>query len=417
MAREEAFGWRISEQLQLAVIEQSHHLGVPMELYVDELRRVRGKGRSAISEILAATKPADVPSATLGLSNVLGYLREPGLKAYVRESMKAALGELKDGPEKVEAAGILEADDLREGLAAAKKAASPESMDSAEIVKKHLDRWSDRQDLWVYAGVADTLISTYGLTDRLEKEASKLLDADEFQDSNMNSYHILAMEVLRNRRAAQRNTIDVAVQFLRKSAPKWEGNLTIDQDVQAFSLLHTLDPTNRLDYEGGLARALERRVERDHVRRIPMLIEDRQFFAIFLDYYSVMRHWGLPTDREPESMEGMLEVTREEARVEIGKWQQEGGSIPAPLVTVSGRQTIGARFLLIGRCLGELTRDGQSDLQVHLRKFDHAAEVAIYDLLDMFTTLPDAPSGLKELFEIYRSRFDTRPPRAAAART
>jgi len=206
---------------------------------------------------------------------------------------------------------------------------------------------------------------------------------------------------------APREIEKAAFAYLTAGHPRWEPSLTPTVNLRVFQMLERLDPDNHERYRDRRAQWEYLKVEFDHQQRLPVLLDQKRFFDVFLDYWLGMSDWGLPTDESALRDLGIerFNAPAEERRRVVENWLHGGGKLPPPWGIVQGRRAVSGAFVFLGQFVFSPPLVADADLADVRRMFNDAAYSALPDLFRMVVALPRLPTALGELVGRFEGRF------------
>jgi hypothetical protein len=198
--------------------------------------------------------------------------------------------------------------------------------------------------------------------------------------------------------------------YLEKGVTQWEGRITADAAVDVYKLLARLDPNGMSKYLAEVQKWEYVRLHREHLKRIPELAKNGQFFILFQDYWNAMRFWGLATDTSAKELRPLLVMSPAERRGVATEWKRAAGRVPTPLVRRGSEIYIVAEFLRLGICLFSPPNDTDDDFNRGREQLNAAAGAALPMLLTAVVALPGLPEAIKELIARHRRSVEQFTP-------
>jgi hypothetical protein len=191
--------------------------------------------------------------------------------------------------------------------------------------------------------------------------------------------------------------------FLREHIYGFSTLLSAEMNSQAFGELKSAFPHERERFEGEQKRWNSHRLYRDSLRRLPEMLQQGRYFALFSYFANILSSWDLPFTGEQE----VLAVPKgaEGARQLIDEWMQDPGPQFQPIMGPAHARTVNYRFLRTGRCLWEPPIDAQEVHDTDRRRFDELARAGLDDLMAMTVKVPGLPDDMRKVFREYANRF------------
>ncbi len=97
--------------------------------------------------------------------------------------------------------------------------------------------------------------------------------------------------------------------YLRTAVQKTEGASAADENTRVYMILSQLFPNERGGYLSEAVKWQGVHLHREHLRRLPDMVRQGQFFLIFQDHFRWMEFWGLRTELAREDLPIRLNVT------------------------------------------------------------------------------------------------------------
>ena len=395
------FGPGLRQQLAFMVIIRARAAPVDLTEFVEELLGPDGTGSTGLARLLAGlTAEAFCGAALRFLEVAQAGAPTAQLEARVRAALVPAVENLPDS-ERAEAEALLDVSALRDQLRQGERV-SPVSI---------IEAWRHRRHLWTYAWVLELLLNEGHQTTEALSESLALIRRDASLDQ-FSTYFFLALRLGQSPQgervaAAHRELGEAAFAYLTAGHPRWEPSLTPVVNLRVFQVLERLDPDNHERYRVRRAQWEYLKVEFDHQQRLPVLLDQKRFFDVFLDYWLGMSDWGLPTDESAFRDLGIerFNAPAEERRRIVGNWLHGGGKLPPPWGIVQGRRAVSGAFVFLGQFVFSPPLIADADLADVRRMFNDAAYSALPDLFRMVVALPRLPTALKELVGRFEGRF------------
>lgn len=397
------FGPGLRCMLAMAAIDTSHHLEVDLTPFLRELAEPGVGGESAIERLFDEADPAQVRECAQRYLNAASSSPDEAFGDAIVQVVAAACDRLPPGPEKDDVAALLELKALE------KKAAMGESIDPLAT----LAAWGGRKGLREYCRLLLVMVRDGYYNAEIRAESLRVLQRDPAQDA-YNGYILLASAVLR--REGERGEWQIPWRYLKAAIPTWEGTLVSETTIRIYQQLRARDRRNHT-YEKKVIFWQERKLERDHLKRLPALAREGKFFLIFLEYFVSMSEWGLRTDPPPDVFWNRYYTTPDERANQVDAWRQSGGVVPAAILKREHGAILNGEFLCLGHFLFspplELDRKFNADRQ----SFDLAAHEGFASLVAMIINLPEFPSSIRNQLVRHSERLTrfSAPPELTAA--
>ena len=407
VALQEDFDPRLRHEMSLLVLAHTHHLGVDLEPFLEDLLAPEVSGATFLAGFLETLPPSAACTQILGLLNASDSRAHPETAARVRAVVDSLAPRLSDPDAARLAVSLIQMNDLAEAVAAGR----PVDFDA------QLAAWADRRDLWPYPSLLRHALQA-GAGPGLGREAAALLERDA--TDNVNTYHLLAL-TLASRSSQPLQPGDdrrSAVRYLKGSIGRWESASSAEHNLGVYQTLLRLDPSDRARYEEQILRWHTVQIERDHLQRFPEMAQQGLFFLIFLEYFRTMLFWGLPLDLSPDDYQAHIRIPGGAKLARVNEWKAAGARVPAPIHSVERRHVLSAEFLYLGESLFTAPNDRDPGLAPERDAFNEAAKGSLEDLLRLIVGLPGLPPAISGLLRSYSGRLYrySLPPDAVALR-
>jgi hypothetical protein len=396
IALEQDFGAGFKHEISLLVLAHSHHLRTDLGTFLQDLLSPASEGGSFLASFLKGLPLEKLPDQFLQLLNASNPRVSTEISGEIRRTLVSSAETIPEGGVKREVRSLLEIHLLGE------RVRSGEAFDFAG----ELHHWTDRKDLWLYGSLLHLLLDHGYVTPEVVGESVALLHREPGKDT-FNAYHLLAFSLLSRvleppppgdqRRAA--------LAYLQGSIGKWEGESSADLNLGVFQTLSRLDPPGRQNYQQHLLKWQTIKLQRDHLQRLPQLIQQGRYFLIFREYFRSMLYWGLALDTPWEEFHASLEATPDRRRALLGEWKAGGGAIPNPTHSAGRQDVIAAEFLRLGEYLFSPPSDQDQAFAPDRQGFDEAARNHLGVLLGMIVRLPNLPRPVGQLLRNYAARL------------
>ncbi len=398
------FGPGLRGMLAMAAIDTSHHLGIDLTPFLRELAEPGADGKSVIGQLFDDVNPEDVRMCALRYLNAAGNSPDEALGEAIVQIVNAACDRLPPGSDKDQVVALMELKALE------KKAALGASIDPLAV----LASWSGRRDLAEYSRLLFVMVKDGYYDAGIRAESLRVLQRDASQDT-YNGYILLALAVLR--REGEGGDWQTPWRYLKAAIPTWEGSLLAETTIEIYQKLRARDRRNRVAYEKKVIFWQARKIERDHLKRLPALAREGKFFLIFLEYFVSMAEWGLRTDPPPDVFWNRYHTTPDQRADQIDSWRQSGGVVPAAVLRPEGGAVLSGDFLCLGHFLFSPPLELDQRFNADRQSFDVAAHGGFPALVAMIINLPEFPGSIREQLVRHSERLTrfSAPPELSAA--
>lgn len=384
--------FRIKRELSMAALQSSHHLGVPLDSYLEVLTEGRGDQPSYLEAHLAGLPDDNLERIGLVLRNTAESARDAKFGGQVRAMLAGRYSRVRDDDLARQLRGLLDVWELSDRVRRGDKLASEEV----------LANWRGDRDSWIYADLLALLLRCDRGEQRVASESADLLTKTDPR-AGYTAYMWLAFAlVLRGDGAAASDT--VACEFLSRAVAHWDDKLSVEACLELYELLLDRYPT-RKSYEVMVERLHRARLHRDELTTLRSLMSNGKYFLLFRYYFRLLSRWGLTADMSREELDHELATGEKERRTQVEGWLGRGGVVPDPLVADEGESVVSSEFLIVGRALFEKPMIEAANLDGERRGFDQKARSGIFELLRLGVRLQSVPLFLRDLLAAHSMRF------------
>jgi hypothetical protein len=230
--------------------------------------------------------------------------------------------------------------------------------------------------------------------------AHSLLQRDPLTDETT-SYFRLAMALAEHKDECKPDPAQFSalLSYLRTSAEHWKSKAGVETNLRAYHLLSRLDRSEGYSYESEVESWQKVKIKRDHLQRIPALVEQKKYFLLFNELFMSARYWDIEDDGTREQWLAFNKATSAQHRDMIATWIAEGAETPAPLLN-QPPSMVSSRFLWIGTCLFMSPFCDDPEYGRHRESFNDASRNSLDDLNELVLRLPK-PKGVQELLSFH----------------
>jgi hypothetical protein len=390
------FGDRLKDELAYLAIRRAHVFHWPLDPFVARVVEGRAGRPPFAATALGASDHLHVGGSALSLLNAAFAGARPLLHDQMLAIVESTAEAMDDGAAKEELLALRDFFRLRDDIRAG-RSLEPDAL---------LKQWERRHDLWVYAAVLDQLIGRGYASEGVRAEAFRILDRNPDDDTYSVYFH-LARKVAGTSGTKPDGPEQVrrAGEYLKASLPRWESSLAAEANLDAYRILYGFDPPRRVTYMEEIEKWQSIKIQRDHLQRLPHLIEAGSFFLVFQDYVDSMRFWGLQADIPAAELVEGLSADPERHAALAREWKAAGGDVPAPLLRAGAATVVASRYLLLGRALFSPPCDRDTVFDDDRQRFDAAAKSRLKPLINTIIALPNLPAAIKDLLDTHAHRL------------
>jgi hypothetical protein len=344
----------------------------------------------------------DVVGWVLRLRNLLAREADASLSLQIQSAVTGMRGKITD-------AGIMrDFEALLEQEALEDSASAGEVPDAPAV----LAAWSDRKDLWEYAGVLKVLWRSAPHDEALLREVVSLLQRDPAAD-HYSTYFSLAISVAPAiaERTGNDADADVVRTYLAEAVEFWKNETGIRDVIAAYNALFMLDhdANQRELYMAHITHWKWQQFEADQLARYPEMAVNGEYITLFQEYTFAMLVRGLPVELEYDEFLRLSSAPAAERLATIRQWYEGGAIVPAPFADVGAGEQVAADFLRIGHFLFSDPCLREETYNLARTAFDQAAEAALQPLLDRIISTADLPDVMARLLGEFKHRLEVGP--------
>lgn len=400
----ESFDRELTHELCLMIISETHHLGQPLDEYVENVLAEDAGKESFLLQFLKQASVESTDAWLLVLHNVSHNIRRLELKPKLRDTLVAFVESIETPELRSRVDDFLAYHLLTEKLDAQEKLAP------ADV----LADWQNRKSSPFYAAVLYLMLEKHPTSFELLSEGVSAVDhdptTDQFTSSLLLAERVLGIILDSNQRETSNYThhlnVNIPVRYLRTGVEYFQEGIPVDLHLRIHSLLYEADSQEYRSYH--LSKKAEWTQNILLTRNLQLLTSalgaQGQYFLVFRDYYRTMRNWGLrarTAEQKAPDQNGQSDTDR------FADWLQGDRQTPMPLIGNS----VSADFLEIGNILFSDSQLQDETLQDARAEFDRVAREILPKLLILVLEL-DLPPTLKSLLRAYSDRFS--PPAESA---
>jgi hypothetical protein len=236
-------------------------------------------------------------------------------------------------------------------------------------------------------------------------QAIALLDRNALAES-YNSYYLLANELARRwpELAGDPAAQFTVLNYLKLGLRQWESQSAPEFNIRVFMNLARLDPSSRNQYEARIAQWQLLHWEEEHLKRLPAMALQGQFFLVFEQYFLWMEFWGIETELPPAEFHTAWNSPKEGRMDIVEQWRTRGEIVPAWSLKIGARRVVSSEFLLVGSALFHPPLDSDPKYEVARGKFN-AAYNSFQEFLRMIGNLPGIPREFSESLRAHGDRL------------
>ena len=388
------FDAAFQKEMAITAIYHGHALGLNLAPHLEALLEEESDGSTALRKFLPRLPGAYIPTYALCFLNVSVALRDQSAASEVERVIAEAADLIPDDEVRTSVLSLLQLTSLK------RRANNGETLPSEDEL---LAVWSGRKHLWMFATVMLMLIQKGHPRKDHWQLARSLLRHDPRTD-RATSYFSLAMTIAEHIGESDSSPDDqvALVGYLQRSVKQWEKQVPVETTLMAYQLLSRLDKSNPYGYVADMVKWQKIKIERDHIERLPALVEQKKYFLIFYEYYNSVHYWGLENDSPGEGWRQFSRASTDERRELIANWIAEGANVPAPLVGLR-HEMVSAKFLWVGFRLFSPPFYDDPKYENYRQNFNRVAKDSLRDLSDVILKLSNLPLEVHSLL-VYHAK-------------
>src|SRR5258708_3686831 len=389
----------IRGELAMLVIYHGHAIAFDLDPFLRIVLTPRGESKEKFIRWFLGVVPAsEFSTYALSLLNASRATSDPAVSETLIGIVSEVAELLPQGPERKAVLSLIQLHLLKHRADHGVPLPPEEEL---------LTAWEDRKDLWVYAAVLKLLIEK-GLASAMTlTKAYGALDHDADEDSASAHLH-LAMELAEQIKDdnADRKQRSIVLEYLKGGIHKWEPYSTVETNLAVYRLLTQLDENNRGSYISRLVKWQKIKIERDHLKLLRQLANQRKYLLIFREYCDSASFWGLRSDPPEEGWRSFARSDFNTGSELWRSWSANGSRVPNPLMSKS-HAVVSAKFLSIGYCLFSPPNITDPRYDLERSQFDEAAKKALPELLRLILGLPGMPKEIRDLLAYHSTQLFT----------
>jgi hypothetical protein len=269
-----------------------------------------------------------------------------------------------------------------------------------------INEWRQRNDSVVYPWFLCALFNAGFKNQELVDETITHLTGRDPRGDSYNGYLLLSIflleyymdDILDER-------MSIPFDYLYKAMARWKSRLNTEVCIMAYSQLARFDIENEEYYKLQIGNWELIRLHRDHLARVVPLINKGHYFLIFKDYFTSIRHWGIRTDMNINTLMSELHCTDAKKLQTVNDWFDNDNNIPDAVIHTEEGALIQSSFLIIGSYVFSAPCDKIARFNETRKKFDKKSKAAVRLLLHIIDSLPRLPSPIKDLLAEYSERY------------
>jgi hypothetical protein len=392
------FGDQFKKELSIAAIMETHNLGMDSSIFIEHIVRSKKGQPDFLIPLLLDVPEKELNGVILSLLNTAENSSTPKAREDLYDTVELFVRQLGTSDIKTELEALIEYFRLKTKL----QSGQPTDVDNI------IAHWSKRKHFWTYTGVINLLLEYGHQFEKIADEVFAILDhAPELDDININ--FLLSLNT--TRRCAYSQIADdrcaTAFKYLKNSVPRWKKFNPIETNLEAYKLLHKVDIDNKKEYSDEIMHWQMIKIERDHLRRLPAMAAQGQYFLIFYDYFESMVFWGLRTEIDYKDFYDQMNIPSEQKLAYLHNWKTSGAEVPNPLVTPINHHCVSSQFIWLGYFLFNPPADKDAQFNDDRKRVDMIARRSLPELVLTICSLPQLPQSIRSLIQRYAQRYQT----------
>lgn len=406
------FGVELKRAFAIVAVEKAHALGFDLSNFLAVLVEPDKDGARFLYRHLTTAPEDQIVGIVLNFLNASRSAAEEGIRSAVRAVIADAVPAMQSLEVGAEVLSLLELHGLQDEF----RRGNP--IDVHALVAE----WAERKAIWLYAWLLDMLITHGHDSEGVIVEAANTLRRNPDED-RFNSYYLLALAVGDRLDESDAAAGSAAAEYIQSAVHRWEGMSPAEVNTRAYMALCRLYPARNTEYMSSVVKWQSIHLHREHLRRLPNMVREGQYFLIFKDHFQWMQFWGLQTEVSREEYIQRMNVTPDNRARVVDTWRSQGGIVAEPITRSQRRTVVSADFLAIGSLLFTDPIAGNPAYVEDRRQFNETARANLQNLLGLIETLPTLPRSIRELLETHSQRLygfslptglGNRPPAASA---
>jgi hypothetical protein len=146
------------------------------------------------------------------------------------------------------------------------------------------------------------------------------------------------------------------------------------------------------------------KIERDHLRRLPIMAAQGEYFLRFYDYFESMVFWGMCTEIDHNEFYDQINIPPEDKLAYLHAWKASGAEVPNPWATPINQRCVSSEFLCLGYFLFNPPASNDSQFNDDRHRVNISAQRTLQDLVRAICTLPNLPHSIRKLLQQFSQR-------------
>ncbi len=397
-----ASGSNLKKVFSLIAIIENNRVGIDNSIFMEQIVNGIKAQEFFLTKVLDNIGNDYLDGFILRLLNTCEAVNHKELAEKVFNLINGHIERLPQGNQKTKLESTIELFQLTETLKTSQE----------EDVKKILISWEDRKEFWMYPSLLRRIIEQGFPVETFNQEIIKVLNHKAYED-NYTSYFHLSLTVSEEYiySGKEHPVKEIALTYLKDGIEQWEATNSVETNLNTYLLLYNLEKGSGTREEENYLIECEKwqtiKIQRDHLRRLPRLSKDGQFFMIFSDYFESIRLWGVQIDIDWKEFNSKKRISPDRRNEQLMLWKNSGQEVPNALINNNISVKVSSEFMLIGYLLFNQPADADVNFNEDRKRFNMAAEKEIPDFVNYIVSLPNLPESIKNLIVNYRNRFKT----------
>lgn len=396
LAIESKCGDVLKRELSIVAISETHSLNTDPLIFIEHIFDSSTVKNNFLDNLLDEVLEKDFNSIILCFLNTVDKTTSEKARADLYNVIEKKVQNLSPSDLKKDLSALIDYFKFK------KVVRSGDKLDVGGIIKE----WEDRKHLWMYIGVINLILENGYSFDKIADEVFSALNHDPIID-NINVNFLLALNTVG--KLAHSKIYDerfkIALEYLRKSMPMWKKHSTVETNLRAYKMLCEVDAQNKDVYLNEIMHWQVVKIERDHLRRLPIMAAQGKYFLIFYDYFESMVFWGLGTEIPFNDLYNKLNISPKNKIEYLSEWKVSDAEVPNPWVINNNQRCLSSEFLSIGHFLFNPPVSIDSQFNDDRQRVNMIAKKHLKELINLICNLPKLPFSIRILIERFSKRY------------
>lgn len=397
------FGKKLKNELSLITIFNNIGYGISLQPYFNKILEKDSAftERNYFGWLCNKLEDEGLRTFVVHLYNAIRLIENQNQKKQIRNILNVRVIKVKSESVKEEIMSFVEIISIQEKL---------ENKEKIDLLKTK-SAWENRINLWTYPWLLEILLKNGNHSKSILNECIAVLNHDPDNDS-FNSYFILASYLCSHLLAndnynIDKNEKDIPRNYIAESINKWKSVATAEENIRAYDILIKTEKSKpqKIAFQGEIIKWQLIKIERDHLKRIPEMAQNGNFFLIVNEYFNYMTIWEMTTELTSEQYYNSTEILQEQRIAHIKDWIDDGAEMPSIIIRDNNIDCVNSKYLIIGNILFDHPLNQDPAYNKYRKELNMEAKKSFKRILKMIIDLPNIPNSIKSLIEQHSNKL------------